>query len=63
MGFGFTQLPGSSANVQIYPQSPIRNKIPDKTRYQTPKTTSSSGRDTPNTPYIGKSLADKRFIQ
>ena len=38
-------------------------KIPDQTRYQDPKTTSSSGRDTPNTPYIGKSLAYKLFIQ
>ena len=63
MGFGFTQRSGSSDNARIYPHSLIHNKIPDKTRYQTPKTTSSSGRDTPNTPYIGKSLADKLFIQ
>ena len=38
-------------------------KIPDQTRYQGPKTTSSSGRDTPNTPYIGISLARQLFIQ
>jgi hypothetical protein len=38
-------------------------KIPDQTRYQTPKTTSSCGHDTPNTPYIGKSLAYRLFIQ
>ena len=63
MGFGFTQSSGSSNNARIYPQSPIRNKIPDQTRYQGPKTTSSSGRDTPNTPYMGISLARQLFIQ
>ena len=63
MGFGFTQRSGSYIDVQIYPQSPIRNKIPDQTRYQVPKTTSSSGRDTPNTPYLGISLARQLFIQ
>jgi hypothetical protein len=63
MGFGFTQRSGSYIDVEIYPQSPIRNKIPDQTRYQGPKTTSSSGRDTPNTPYIGISLARQLFIQ
>ena len=40
-----------------------KSKIPDQTRYQGPKTTSSSGRDTPNTPYIGISLARQLFIQ
>jgi hypothetical protein len=62
MGFGFTQRSGSSSNAQIYPQSPIRNKIPDKNPYQGQETTSSCGRDTPNTPYIGESLAYKLFI-
>jgi hypothetical protein len=37
-------------------------KIPDKNPYQGQKTTSSCGRDTPNTPYIGKSLAYKLFL-
>jgi hypothetical protein len=35
------------------------HEIPDQMAYEPGQTTSYGGRDTPNTPYIGKSLADE----
>ena len=39
------------------------HEIPDEITYEPRQTTSYGGRDTPNTPYIGKSLAHKLAIQ
>ena len=52
MGFECSD-PGFAAN------SGDNHEIPDEMSHEPRQTTSYGGRDTPNTPYIGKTLADE----
>ena len=56
MGFEYTERGLAADSGDNY-------EIPDEVSYEPRQTTSYGGRDTPNTPYMGKSLAHKLVIQ
>ena len=52
MGFEYTESGLAADSGDNY-------EIPDEMSYEPRQTTAYGGRDTPNTPYIGKTLADE----
>ena len=63
MGFEFPHLKTTETQAAPAVCNRPKPKIPDQNRYQALKTTSCSGRDTPNMPYMGKTLARQPVIQ
>jgi hypothetical protein len=67
MGFEFTHLENpidpAASQARNLCVTGFATKTPDKTAYESIQTTSSCGRDTPKTPYMGITLAPDPCFQ